>query len=198
MAQIKLRHFNDNYYEVNSALSAIISISNVIHSMNESIVADLMKHDTFDDDPEVNASMYSQMISYHTEGVSRASSYSYILLACSSIEKAIKLLLDDGLVKKFKTEGYGDYIKRLNLIPDMTDLEVSNFNDLFTLRHWISHRNGKTDLQKLSPNEESVLMRAGESISMDDEYMIIDHNYIDEMVKSGDQFFQRVAKVKYE
>lgn len=198
MAIIKIRHFSDNYFEVCSAVSAIISIHNVIHSMNEEIVSDLMKDEIFDDDPEVNASMYLQILSHNKANVTRASSYSYILLACSGIEKALKLLQTDGLASKFKNEGYGDYIKRLNIVPEMIKSVVDSLNDLFTLRHWISHRNGRTELQKLSSNEENVLKRAGKAIFIDDTYIIIEHNYIDSIVKSIDLFIQKVAKAKYE
>lgn len=69
MAIIKIPHFNDNYYEICSALSVIISINNKIRSMTESVVADLMKDEIFDDDPEVNASLYEQVLSYNRENV---------------------------------------------------------------------------------------------------------------------------------
>lgn len=48
---------------------------------------DVVKDEVYDDDPEVNASMESQMLYYTEENVIRESSYSYVLLACSAIEK---------------------------------------------------------------------------------------------------------------
>lgn len=61
MAMIHVPHLGDNYFEVSSTLSAIISIQNVINEKQESIVADVVKDEVYDDDPEVNASMESQI-----------------------------------------------------------------------------------------------------------------------------------------
>jgi len=198
MAIIKIPHFNDNYYEICSALSVIISINNKIRSMTESVVADLMKDEIFDDDPEVNASLYEQVLSYNRENVEKANIYSYILLACSSIEKTCHLLQSDGLPPKRKNEGYGDYFKRVKVPQAMSDTIVGNLNDLFALRHWIAHRNGRTELQDLSKAEKNAIKRANGAISIDNTYIIISHEYIDNIIKTVDLFMKQVAKLKYE
>jgi len=198
MARIHVPHLGDNYFEVSSTLSAIISIQNVINEKQESIVADVVKDEVYDDDPEVNASMESQMLYYTEENVIRESSYSYVLLACSAIEKTIKLLNTDGLEKKTRNEGYGDYFRRTNIVPSMSIDTVNFLNDIFTLRHWIAHRNGKINIQKISEEERKLLERAGKNIETDNHYITIKHEYVDKMVKGIDAFLKQVAKAKYE
>ncbi|KYC46602.1 MAG: hypothetical protein AMQ22_02098 [Candidatus Methanofastidiosum methylothiophilum] len=198
MSKIKIPHFNDNYYEVCSAVSAIISIQNAIKQNHDSIINNIVKNEVYDDDPEVNTSINNQIRFYTEDSVIRNSSNAYILLACSGFEKAMRLLYSDGLEKKPKGEGYGDYFKRISIVEGISTDTVNALNDIFIFRHWISHRNGRIQLQTVSKEEKIALERAGENIEMDNRYIIIKHDYVDNMVKIVDAFLKKIAIIMYE
>ncbi len=198
MPAIQISHLADNYYEVCSSLSAIISIHDIIYAKQIEIVEAITKDEVYDDDPEVNASISSGIISYTKDNVARLSVYSFILLVCSGVEKAVRLLQKDGVDKKNSSEDYGEYIKRLGLIPEITDQEKSQITDMFILRHWISHRNGRINLQKVSEKEHGVIERAGANIYEDDEYIVIKYEYVNKIAKNIENILKRMAKSKYE
>ena len=160
MSRIKIPHFSDNYFEICSSLSAIISIHEVINAKQNDIVDSITRDEVYDDDPEVNASISFGMQTYTEKNVARLSVYSYILLVCSGIEKALRLLQKDGVDKKNKNEDYGEYFKRLGLVPEITEEEINQINDIFILRHWISHRNGRINLQKVSEKEKWCISKS--------------------------------------
>jgi len=135
---------------------------------------------------------------YTEDTVTRATSNSYILLVCSGIEEAVHLLNTDGLEQKIEKEGYGDYFKRIKIVPTMSQEMVDILNDVFILRHWIIHRNGSIRVQTTSESEKNVLDRAGDDIEMDLRHIIIRNAYVDRMAKMIDDFLKNVAKAKYE
>ena len=198
MPPIRIPHFSDNYFEICSSLSAIISIHEVINAKQNDIVDSITRDEVYDDDPEVNASISFSMQRYTEKNVSRLSVYSYILLVCSGMEKAIRLLQKDGVDKKNKNEDYGEYFKRSGLVPEITEVEISRINDLLILRHWISHRNGRVNLQKVSDKEKAVLERAGDNIRKEDEYILVSYDYVNSTAKVIDDILKRIAKRKYE
>jgi hypothetical protein len=198
MAMLRIPHLSDNYFEVCSSLSAIIGINDVIHAKQIEIVEAITRNEVYDEDPEVNASISSGMITYTENNVARLSVYSYILLICAGIEKAVRLLQKDGLDKKSKNEDYGEYFKRLGLVPEIADEEINQANDIFILRHWISHRSGRINLQNVSEKEKDVLERAGDNVTKGNEYIIIGYEYVKKIAKSIEEILKRIAKKRYE
>jgi len=198
MAKVRIPHLRDNYFAVSSAISSFIAIQDTIHNIQSDIVTRLVSTDVYDDDPEINNSIRNQLQFYMEDTVARASSNAYILLVCSGVEEAVRFLIADGIEQKTKKEKYGDYFKRVNIVPTMSHEFVIAFNDIFTLRHWIVHRNGSTRIQRLSIDENEAMARAGDNIEMDFRHIIIKHEYVNKMALKIDSFLKQVAKIKYE
>jgi hypothetical protein len=198
MAKVRIPHLRDNYFAVSSAISSFIAIQDTIHKIQSDVVARLVSTDVYDDDPEINSSIRNQLQFYMEDEVARAGSNAYILLVCSGVEEAVQFLIADGIEQKTKKEKYGDYFKRLDIVPTMSNELVIALNDIFTLRHWIVHRNGSIRIQRLSIDENEALARADDNIEIDLRHIIIKHEYVNEMALKIDAFFKQVAKTKYE
>lgn len=196
--EIHIPHFTDNYHEMCSAVSTIITVHDKIKTNEITIAHEILSTEVFADDPEVNESIKSYSQNNIEESVSRMITYASILLACAGIEKVIRLIIQDTRLEKKKKECHADYLLRISENKIHLDKSIrESINDLFILRNWIAHRSGRIKIQKQSKEESCLLRKYPDSIIINDLYIDIEYGLVKKIMGRIDSFLKQLANELY-